>query len=126
MRPSFVALAPLALAACTDASTVRVGSPAPPRPETCELELIDHDASRGMPADLDLLGYVRVTHEDGKSPSDPDVLKVLKPEACKLGGEKVSAGLSANASNGLRSNSVHTYMVWRAKQAAAPKKPVKF
>jgi hypothetical protein len=92
----------------------------------CALELIENDGSRGMPPDLELLGYVRVTHEDGKTPRDPEVLKVLKPEACKLGGEKVSAGMSANTFNGLRSASVHMYMVWRSKRREVPKKPLKF
>jgi hypothetical protein len=106
------------LAACTDVGTVRVGPAAPPRPLDCSLELIDA-APGSTPAGLELLGYVQVVHAEGKTPSDPEVLKLLKPEACKLGGEKVSPGMSANYSTGFRTSSSNMYMVWRRKVASA-------
>jgi hypothetical protein len=117
-----------ALAACdmTHVSTVRMGTMVPPRPLDCELELIDAPAQGGIPPGLELLGYVNVSHEVGRTPNDPVVLKMVKPEACKLGGEKVSSGMSANYDNGLREGSVLSYMVWRRKGApgakAAPQK----
>ena len=110
--------------ACTDVGTVRIGPVAPPRPLDCSLELIDAPPANGMPPGLELLGYVRVIHEEGRSPNDPAVLKLVKPEACKLGGEEVSVGSSMNFSNGLRSGSSMAYAVWRHKVAAG--KPIKF
>ena len=115
----------LLAAACTpDVGTVRVGPMAPPRPVDCPLELVDISPTAGIPAGLELLGYVRVIHEAGKEPIDPEVLKLVKPEACKLGGDRVSVGMSSNFSNGLRDGSSLAYAVWR--QKAAPGKPVKF
>ena len=110
--------------ACTDVSTVRMGAVAAPRPLDCSLELIQADPASGVPAGLELLGYVRVIHEEGKSPNDPEVLRMVKPEACKLGGEEVSVGMSMNFTNGLRSGSSLTYAVWHHK--TAPGKPMKF
>jgi hypothetical protein len=115
-------------------STIRMGPPAPPRPLDCSLELIDNPMQGAtqvgmmMPPDLELLGHVRVIHEAGRSPSDPEVLKLVKPEACKLGGEQVSVGISANFQAGLRTGSTLSYMVWRRKPAtpATPSAPIKF
>jgi hypothetical protein len=115
----------VATAACTDVSTVRVGPMAPPRALDCSLELIPADPAQGVPAGLELLGYVRVIHEEGRRPDDPDVLKLLKPEACKLGGEEVSVGMSMNFTNGLRSGSSLSYAVWRHRPTTAGK-PMKF
>jgi hypothetical protein len=99
----------LLAAACTpDVGTVRVGPMAPPRPVDCPLELVDISPTAGIPAGLELLGYVRVIHEAGKEPIDPEVLKLVKPEACKLGGDRVSVGMSSNFSNGLP-----TDLLWR-------------
>jgi hypothetical protein len=123
--PLFIALASLATAACApDVSTVRMGPVAPSRPLDCGLQLIDATPAQGVPPGLELLGYVRVIHEEGRSPNDPDVLKLVKPEACKLGGEEVSVGSSMNFTNGFRSGSSLLYAVWRHKVAAG--KPIKF
>lgn len=120
-------LACVLLAACTDVSTVRVGNPAPPHPTTCELELIDAPAANGIPTGFELVGYVNVQQKSGLAPTDPAVLQMIKPEACKLGGEKVSTMLSGNATNGIASSSYHSFAVWHAKAAeSAPKQPVKF
>jgi len=97
---------------------------APPRPLDCALQLIDASPASGIPAGLELLGYVRVIHDEGRSPNDPEVLKLVKPEACKLGGEQVSVGASLNFTNGLRSGSSLVYAVWR--HAVAPGKPITF
>lgn len=110
----------LGLTGCEPAvSTVRTGSVAPSRPLDCPLELIDAPPSGGIPPGLELLGFVRVGHDEGRAPNDPEVLKMVKPEACKLGGEEVSVGMSANYTNGYRSGSTHSFMVWRHKVAAA-------
>ncbi len=123
LLPCLVAFAALATA-CTDVSTVRMGPLAPSRPLDCSLELISAAPEQGVPAGLELLGYVRVIHKEGSSPNDPEVLKLVKPEACKLGGEEVSVGMSMNFTNGLRNGSSLSYAVWRHKVAAG--KPIKF
>jgi hypothetical protein len=120
----FLVVIPLLAACGPSVGTLRMGPVVAARPLDCSLELIDAAPSAGIPPGLELLGYVQVKHEEGKSPNDPDVLKLVKPEACKLGGEQVSAGMSMNVTNGIRSNSMLTFMVWHKKGAAAG--PVKF
>lgn len=43
------------------------------------LTLIDAQPAAGMPPGLELLGYVRMIHEEGRSPNDPEVLKLVSP-----------------------------------------------
>ena len=118
-RPRWLSLfAPVALGACTDATTVRVGPAVPSLPPDCPLELVEI-APGTTPPGLELLGYVRIIHDEGRGSDDREVLKLVRPEACKLGGERVSAGMSSNFSNGCRSGSSNLYAVWRQRRGPA-------
>ena len=67
----------------------------------------------------DVVGVVNINNADaGEAPNSPRLLALLKPEACGLGGDIVSAGLSANVSypgSMHRDDSTHSYMVLRKK-----------
>ena len=91
----------------------------------CVLALVEADPNAPPPEGMELVGYVSLIARKGSMPNDPEVLRALEPEACKLGGHRVSLAASANASNGLPVGAYHTFAVWHRKDPAE-KKPVKF
>ena len=108
-----VVVAALTVTACQpDVSTVRSGAVYPSLPLNCPLELFTMPAM-GMPAGLEMVGMVSLRADAGRNPNEPEMLAKIKPEACKLGGEKVSINSSMNVTNGITSASSLTYMVWR-------------
>ena len=107
-------------------STMRTGGLFPARPADCTLELHTGDLDGQMMLTHDVVGMLSIDGADANEPpNSPRLLALLKPQACALGGEIVTVGLSANYTypgtlHG--DDSRHSYMVLRKKSAtgAAP------
>jgi len=108
-------------------STVRMGGVFPARPASCELELRMGTLTMELTSSYDTVGVVMVRGEDGEAPNAPRLLKLLKPEACGLGGEVVLVNTSANVQNAQTgsTSSSHSYMVLR-KKSTEPVAPQTF
>ncbi len=94
----------------------------PPRPENCAIEVVNIPAAELGPMNpqYDMLGSIVLTHsESGGDPFDPRRLAIVRPEVCKLGGEKVSLGINAGA-NGYTTTA---YSVIKAKGGASGTAP---
>ena len=106
-------------AACApDVSTIRMGGVFPPREATCSLELRPGSIDFALTSQFDTVGSLMVRGEEGEAPNSPRILALVKPEACKLGGEVLLLNTSANLTNGISSNSHHTFLVFRRKSGA--------
>ena len=105
-----------ALAACApDVSTMRMGGVFPPREANCSLELRSGTIDFAMTSQFDTVGTLMVRGSEGEAPNSPRILALIKPEACKLGGEMLLLNTSANLTNGMSSSSNHTFLVFRKK-----------
>ena len=117
------------LVACAPSpvSTVRTGGVFPARPASCELELRTGTMTMELVSSFDTVGMVTVRGEDGEAPNAPRILKLLKPEACGLGGEVVLVNMSANYQNAQTgsTSSSHSYVVLR-KKSTEPVAPQTF
>ena len=120
MRIAFASLVLVLFGAgCTFASSTPIGTTAPHLSKYCPLEFLT-----APPApNLQLVGYVNVVHVAGTPPDDPSMLAAVKPEACWLGGDKVSVAVPVT--DPLRVRAVTGYMVWRT-SLGAPAAPKKF
>lgn len=75
---------------------------------------------QALVSQFDAVGTIMVQGETGEAPNAPRILALLKPEACKLGGELVLVNASANLTTGLASSSTHSFLVFRRKATGAP------
>lgn len=117
----------LATAACGSSaphvSTMRTGGVFAARPSNCTLELHTGDLDGQMMLTHDVVGMLSIDGADANEPpNSPRLLALLKPQACALGGEIVTVGLSANYTypgtfHG--DDSRHSYMVLRKKSSGA-------
>lgn len=102
--------------------SARVGAGAPPRPADCSLELVEELLAG---ADYEQVGTVTVARapEEARS-TDASMLLLIKPEACALGGERVTVMNSGTAMDSMAvTSSYHRYLVWKKKgPSAEPKK----
>jgi hypothetical protein len=105
-------------------STTRMGGMFPARPSDCSLEMHSGDLDGQMMLTHDVVGFVTIGGANaGEPPNSPRLLALLKPQACALGGEIVTVGLSANYTYPgtlQRDDSQHSYMVLRKKSASGP------
>ena len=115
----------LSVAACgphLQVQTMRAGGFAPAKPANCPLELHTEAMDGTMMSTYDPVGFVHITGaDDGEPPNSPRLLALLKPQACALGGDIVTVGLSANVTypgTVQKDDSMHTYFVMRKKSAA--------
>ena len=105
-------------------STMRTGGVFPSRPSNCTLELAPGAVDGQMMLTHDVVGMLSIDGADANEPpNSPRLLALLKPQACALGGEIVTVGMSANYTypgtlHG--DDSRHMYMVLRKKSDAAP------
>lgn len=113
------------MACAPDVSTIRMGGVFPPREDHCSLELRSGTIDFAMTTQFDTVGTLVVRGSDGEAPNSPRILALIKPEACRLGGEVVLVNTSANLTNGLSSNSNHTFLVFR-KKGGSPTPAQKF
>jgi len=104
-------------------STTRMGVLAPARPSSCTLELHAGELDGQMMMSHDVLGVVTIDGAKAdEPPNSPRLLSLLKPQACALGGEIVTLGLSANYTYPgtlHRDDSTHSYMILRKKPTGA-------
>lgn len=112
------------LAACAshDVQTMRMGGVFPARPSDCGLELRTGQLTYELTSSYDTVGTVMIRGQSGEAPNSPRLLSMLKPEACKLGGEVVLVNVSVNMTypGTLRGDdSQHSYLVMRKKTAQA-------
>lgn len=100
-------------------STMRAGGMHPAKPANCPLELHTEAMDGQMMTAYEPVGFVVVSGaNDGEPPNAPRLLELIKPQACTLGGDIVTIGMSANMTypgtmHG--DDSQHTYMVLRKK-----------
>lgn len=123
-------LAALGLAAAL-VSSVGCGPPAPvvkrilyvpPLPENCPIEVVNVDMSVLGPSSstYDFLGTIDLHDRDsGGDPFDQRRLDILIPEACKLGGEKITLGVAVRGTGFTQT----AYSVIRAKGGATTPPP---
>jgi hypothetical protein len=97
--------------------TTQYGVRAPAREPECSLVL------NGPAEGLERLGDIIVTDEERRAYSDPELLQLVKPEACKLGGEVVTA-TSETFDDGIVMRVRDIYVVWR--RNPAPTGPTTF
>jgi hypothetical protein len=100
----------------------------PARDKNCELQLRMEAMTPELVSSHDTVGAVTIEGDAGEAPNAPRLLKLLKPEACGLGGEMVLIATSANLANpntGRTTSSSHSYMVMR-KKSAQPVEPQTF
>lgn len=116
----FLPIVLLAACASHDVQTMRMGGVFPSRPSNCGLELRTGTLTYELTSNYDTVGTVMIRGESGEAPNSPRLLSMLKPEACKLGGEVVLVNTSANVTypgtfHG--DDSHHSYLVMRKKTA---------
>lgn len=115
-----------ATAACGSSSphvsTMRTGGLFPARAADCQLVLQPGAVDGQMMLTHDVVGMLSIDGADANEPpNSPRLLALLKPQACALGGEVVTVGMSANYTypgtlHG--DDSRHMYMVLRKKSDA--------
>ena len=116
------------MAACGSSSphvsTIRTGGMFPARSADCTLELAPGAVAGQMMLTHDVVGMLSVDGADANEPpNSPRLLALIKPQACALGGELVTVGMSASYTypgtlHG--DDSRHMYMVLRKKSGPAP------
>jgi hypothetical protein len=103
---------------------MRAGGMHPAKPANCPLELHTEAMDGSMMLTYEPVGFIHIAGAtDGEPPSSPRLLELLKPEACALGGDIVTVGLSANMTYPASfrgDDSQHTYFVMRKKVSGEP------
>lgn len=99
---------------------------APPREETCALELIQVDmTSITFNQQWDMLGFVSFGDREIQDPYAQENRDLLRPRACAMGGTAVAVvgNASARGMFGYEGSSI-VYMVLRPKTAAGGSQPL--
>lgn len=116
----FLGAAQLALTGCVKVGVTRIGERVPPRGETCQLELKYGDMTQVMQF-MQKNFYVQVASATIMNAGDdynPTMLKHLRPEACRAGGEVVFMTSSSSASNGPSGSGTADFVILRPFGAA--------
>ncbi len=125
----------VALAACGGPAVgeVRTGLPHTSRPADCQLQLVSVSAGDMAPGarfgsggEYEMIGMVTIGADSGTDAFSDEMKKLVRPRACRMGGEIVSllaSGSDANA-YGHPQQSI-AYTVW-AKRSTAPSGPQAF
>lgn len=109
----------LSIAACVQTTDARIGTPHAARPDDCQLRVIDQNDTSNF-AVYEQVGVVRVQNAPaGTSPLDPSIRSIVRPRACRLGGEAVSILASGDAYAGFSKQGYASYVVWARKTASA-------
>jgi hypothetical protein len=123
------------LAACGGPAVgeVRTGLPHTSRPADCQLQLVTVSAADMAPGarfgsngEYEMVGSVLIGADKGTDAFSDEVKKIVRPRACKMGGEIVSLLASGTDANlyGHAQQSI-AYTVW-AKRSSAPSGPQTF
>lgn len=118
------------LAGCgPSVSEVRQAS-APPRPENCDLELLQlkmEDLTPGS-GTYEMLGSVILQETGIQDPMQPKYRDIVRPRACAMGGEGITILMSSSSAGAFGGGSGTVYSVVRKRPAegAAPPPPTKF
>ena len=107
---------------------VRTGLPHQARGENCQLELVSITASDMAPGarfgsggQYEMVGMVTVGADEGTDAFSAKIKELVRPRACRMGGEVVSLLASGTDSNayGHAQQSI-AYQVWARRNTAAP------
>lgn len=125
MRLRFVALL-FGIAACAPAVTVSRMAYAPARPPGCNLEVINgamqNPAMLMMPnSPYEMLGVIATGQRGTVDPFAPEMLAIVGPRACELGGDAISLMMSAQGAGamGMGASTGTGYVVLRKRTASA-------
>ncbi len=105
----------------------------PPKPESCDLQIVEVNAADMAPGakfgpggELEMVGSIMIGASDGTDAMSEDIRKLVRPRACAMGGDVVSLLASGTGSNrrGVPQQNI-VFTVW-GKQSRAPSPPQKF
>lgn len=126
-RLASIALLAVSVAACGPSITVNRMAYAPAKMPNCNLEVIN--GAMQNPALLmtpnspyEMLGTVATGQRGTVNPFSPEMLAILGPRACELGGDAVSLMMSGQNAGvmGIGASTGTAYLVLRKRTAAGP------
>ncbi|MFZ6181746.1 hypothetical protein [Nannocystis pusilla] len=87
---------------------------ASPHDANCPLEFVQADMQKMRPGgEWELLGYVTIGKVGKMDPMDEKFRKIVRPRACKMGGEAIAVMTSATNSTPISTGSGTVYGVLR-------------
>ncbi len=113
-RPLALALSLCALAAsaCGPNISVTRMQAAPSRSADCDLEFVQIDMARvTVDKEWTIVGYVNLSETGVQDPLSGRYRKIVRPEACALGGKAVAIGLSSSNQGAMGAGSGTIYAV---------------
>ncbi len=91
---------------------------APPRPENCDVKVVNLSTTALVPGgDYELIGSIVVQSSSNQDPFNEEMLAQLRPRVCRMGGENLALGISSNVGGG---GSSTIYNVVKKKGGGAP------
>jgi hypothetical protein len=114
-------LSSLAAAGCGPAiAEQRIGY-SPPRPETCAVTVVNGAMKDPMmwaaaSGPYELLGTISLNESGTVDPFSDESLNIVRPRACRMGGDAISLMVSTQSTVGLASGTGTSYAVLRKRQ----------
>lgn len=107
----------LSIASCSQITETRMII-APARGADCPLEFVEADMEKMRPGgEWEVLGYVTIGKVGQMDPLDEKFRKIVRPRACKMGGEAIAVMTSATNNTAMGTGSGTVYGVLRRPQS---------